>query len=137
MMNFKAKIDELKPMLQWIRGNLQGVDLKMLQNIELACEEVLVNIIEHAYHQKGGVVEIDVFDFPKDHVEIHIRDEGTFFNPLDFQDAPKSPLPIDLQEEGGLGIHFMKKIMDDIRYTRSQNKNILILVKKYPIDSSR
>ena len=128
---FIAKIEELRPMLQWIELTLTKMefDQKTLRKIELASEESLVNIIRHAYKEKPETIEIDIRAFPKSHVEISIKDTGPPFNPLEIN-AIDPNLSIDERQPGGLGIHFIKNNMDEVRYKREQDTNVLVLIKK-------
>ena len=61
-------------------------------------------------------------------MQIQIEDDGKEFNPLSYAE-PDTDLSLDDRKIGGLGIHFVRKIMDDITYIRSDNKNILTLKK--------
>ena len=132
-MEFKASIDQLHKILEWIAKQLKPMrfDHGMMHHIELASEEALVNIIHHAYQGRPEKVEIQVKLLP-DRAEIFFEDCGPPFNPL-------NSLPIDLSQPletrvvGGLGIHFMRKCVDDIRYARHGEKNVLTFV----IHSSR
>ncbi len=129
---FPAKIDLLHRMLHWIRERLllNGFDSDAIGKVELASEEALVNVIRHAYSDTEGTIGIDLFLHPQSHVEIIITDQGPPFNPLakELQINPFASL--EERVEGGLGILFMKQYMDEIRYERKSEKNILTLVKK-------
>lgn len=128
---FLAKVELLRSMLQWIRDSLQQMDFepKTLRKIELACEEVLINIIRHAYQDRPEEIEIDVKVFLKSHVEIAIQDHGPPFDPTQAEE-PNCSNSLEERGVGGLGIHFVRQIMDEVRYQRALDKNVLILVKK-------
>jgi anti-sigma regulatory factor (Ser/Thr protein kinase) len=57
-----------------------------------------------------------------------IEDEGIAFNPLEKKD-PEIPDDLIDVRIGGLGIHIVRKLMDDIRYERMHGKNKLTLKK--------
>ena len=128
---FAANIDQLHEMLAWIREQVVQVkfDRTQLHQIELASEEVLVNIIHHGYQGRPEQIEIQVDAFQDSHVEICVRDSGPPFNPME---ESLSDLTSDLEDReiGGLGIHFIRKLMDEVRYQREGNLNVLVLVKK-------
>ncbi len=126
-MRFEAKIECFPAMIDWIREGLKGlgVDPSALKQIELASEEALVNVIQYA---QIGQIEIDLKVFPSSHIEVIIRDQGVPFNPLE-KEALLSD-DIEEREPGGLGIHLMKQCMDEVRYQRDRDTNILVLVKK-------
>ena len=131
-MHFIAGIDRLHQMLQWIEEQLQSMGLEpaRLPKVTLASEEALVNIFNHAYQGRPEKVEILVNFFPESHIEITFKDYGPPFNPLDVQciDLDRS---IDEREIGGLGIHFMRKCVDEIRYARVEDKNVLVFVIRF------
>lgn len=131
-MEFLAKIDNLRPMLEWIRKQLKDMkfDAKTLNKMEVGCEEALVNIMEHVYKDGNGKIEIEVKPFPRSHVEIVIADYGPAANPLSGKKPLDPSVPIEEREIGGVGIHLIQKIMDKVSYRRHGDKNVLVLVKK-------
>ncbi len=98
-------------------------------DIHLAVEEAYVNIQKHGL--KGvpdGKVTI-MLGFENGWLEIVIRDNGPEFDPLAF----KSPTPsgdIESMVPGGLGIHLIKKLMDETSYQRIDNFNIFSISKR-------
>ncbi len=124
---FQASISELSKMLRWVRSKLKmyEVENKKCGRIELALEEALVNIIFHAYTHSAGILEIQVSYYKEDRViEFTILDQGKPFNPLEYQ---KLDITSNVEQRipGGLGIHFLKKISDDLSYLRRGESNIL------------
>lgn len=128
---FPARIDLLRVMLDWIYERIERMefDPSTLRKVELAAEEALVNIIRHAYQGQPENIEIEIKVFPKSHVEISIRDNGPPFNPLTVH-PPDLASPLEEREIGGLGIHFIKNNMDEVRYNRLDNANVIVLVKR-------
>jgi anti-sigma regulatory factor (Ser/Thr protein kinase) len=55
-------------------------------------------------------------------------DDGLVFNPL-LKEYPGQPVDIDDRPIGGLGIHLMKSLADDIVYERRESKNIVHIIK--------
>ncbi|MCX8022230.1 MAG: ATP-binding protein [Syntrophorhabdaceae bacterium] len=102
-----------------------GMDKKRVTEIEIATEEALVNIIQHAYRGEKGEIEVEC-DIKKDTLSIKIIDYGPPFNILTLQD-PDVNATLEERKIGGLGVFFMKKLMDGVDYKREGNKNILIL----------
>ncbi|HSX25767.1 MAG TPA: ATP-binding protein [Chlamydiales bacterium] len=127
---FSAKLDQLHSMLHWIQNQLVPMqyDQAILSKIELASEEALVNIIHHAYKDRSGKIEIEVNSFPGKRVEISIRDQGPPFNPLEYSSKIDLNASLEDREEGGLGIFFLLKCMDEVRYEREKGSNVLILI---------
>lgn len=111
-------------MLGWIRDYLRSCALHpaLLNKIELASEEVLVNIIHHAYRDQGGTVTIELEWTPHREVKISFLDHGDFFDPL-----AESPV-LEEHKEGGRGIFLMRKCVDQLMYQRTGNQNRLTLL---------
>ena len=118
-------------MLAWIAAWAKriGFQGKELHQLELASEEALVNIIHHAYSDRGGQIEISISHFGNG-IRIEICDWGKFFNPQRFEPTAHLNKPLADRDIGGLGIHLMRQCLDELLYTRKGDKNILTLVKK-------
>lgn len=119
-------------MLSWIRQQLAqaGMDESSMHKVEIASEEALVNIIRHAYKNRAGDIEIHIQEGEPFFVEITIRDHGPPFNPLERDITFDRTAGIDEREVGGLGILFMREYMDEVRYRREEDANVLSLIKK-------
>ncbi len=109
-----------------------GMDTKAIAQVELALEEVLVNVISYAYapDQKhpSDNIELDCNWDNNKTLTITVADQGPAFDPLDRPD-PDTTLSVEERGIGGLGIFLTKQMMDSVSYERSQGKNILTLVK--------
>ena len=129
---FSANISSLRPILAWIISQIEEspFDQAELRRIEVALEEALVNIIHYAYLDQEGEIEITCNYFPEDQIEIIIKDYGIPFNPLENGQKIDRMAPIEERTVGGLGISFMKELMDKMEYSREGDANILTL-KKY------
>jgi anti-sigma regulatory factor (Ser/Thr protein kinase) len=118
-------------MIRWIRLQLDtlGLDETNIRKTELASEEALVNIIKHGYKKQVGEIEIELRAFDSQ-IEILLRDRGPAFNPLE-QEISFNPLAtLEERNPGGLGILFIRKYMDEVRYQREEGTNVLTLIKK-------
>jgi len=104
----------------------QGFEQEKISKMELASEEALVNISRYAYPEAPGDVEM-ICMREGDRFTIEIIDSGIPFDVTAMPD-PKVTDRAHEREPGGLGIFFMKKVMDDVRYRREKNRNILTLI---------
>jgi len=131
-MIFAAKLENLPVMLDCIEdGSLeQGFDAATVNEVRLACEEALVNVIHYAYPGKDGDLEI-IYHNKKEGLEIQIIDSGVPFDPLSLP-APDTESPIEERGIGGLGIYLMRKVMNEVKYQREYERNILTLIKYNP-----
>jgi len=128
-----AKLENLNSMIKFILDEAAtlGFDEKNKFQVRLAAEEVLVNIINYAYPKETGDIQITVNSKEKDSLEIEIADWGFAFDPLSRED-PKVCVPLEERKIGGLGIFLTRKVMDDVRYRRDNDRNIMTLIKKLP-----
>ena len=96
--------------------------------IEVAVEELFVNIAHYAYAPDTGSATIRT-EITAGTAEITFIDSGVQYDPLAKPD-PDVSLPASERQVGGLGIFMVKKSMDDMRYEYRDGKNILTIVKK-------
>lgn len=98
--------------------------------INVAVEELFVNIARYAYDPAVGTAEVKV-SVKNDPltVEITFIDEGKPYDPLAKSD-PDVTLSAEERPIGGLGIYLVKKNMDDVRYQYVGGRNILTIQKK-------
>lgn len=134
MNNFKfpANIELVEDMIDPIISSLReiGVEHKKIYQVNLALEEILVNIAKYAYPDDKGIIDIsyEIGDDNKQLIVV-IKDKGIEFNPLEKED-PDIEASVENRKIGGLGIYIVKNIMDDIKYQRSNNENVLEIIKK-------
>ena len=97
--------------------------------IDVAVEELFVNIASYAYAQGKGVavVQVTVHEDPLS-VEITFIDNGKQYDLLAKAD-PDITLPAKERKRGGLGIFMVKKTMDNVSYEYKDGKNILTIKK--------
>jgi len=123
-----AKTECLNEVINFIASELKKTSYPPdIQNeIEIATEEIFINIVIYAYGQEGGRVKISIST--ENEVKIKFEDNGKPFNPQEHE-APDLNKPINEREIGGLGLFMVKNIMDKVEYTRENGKNILIIAK--------
>lgn len=103
---------------------------KVSMHINLVLEEAISNIFFYSYEDDNEHEILIDFIKKDDEIIIHVTDDGKAFDLLatkDFDDVDKSA---EERKIGGLGIHFVKKLMDEVEYRREADKNILSLYKK-------
>jgi anti-sigma regulatory factor (Ser/Thr protein kinase) len=88
----------------------------------------LNNIISYGYDDEE-IHEIDIeIELRSERLIIILSDDGIPFNPFK-KDPPDTMLSVEERMIGGLGIHLVKKLMDEYEYKRQTNKNIITLIK--------
>jgi anti-sigma regulatory factor (Ser/Thr protein kinase) len=109
------------------------LDEEKCNDLELALEEALVNIFAYAYPDEPGFIDLSCRR-EADTLVISIVDEGAPFSVTAVAD-PDLSADILERKVGGLGIHLIKNLMDDVRYQRQGNRNILELCLALPSQS--
>ena len=120
------------PLVQsFIDEQLEAVDCPMPTRIaiDVAVEELFVNIASYAYAPGSGMATIRLELTQEPAVVLTFIDSGIAFNPLEKED-PNVNLPAEERQIGGLGIFMTKKTMDEVRYERAGDRNVLTLIKR-------
>ena len=98
-------------------------------DMQVALDEVLTNIVQYA-HSDGGAHDIRVrLTVSPEIFEAEVEDDGQPFDPLAL---PPPDLRGALADRavGGLGIHFVRRLMTEVRYAHVNNRNRLVLTKR-------
>ncbi|MEW6515980.1 MAG: ATP-binding protein [candidate division FCPU426 bacterium] len=108
----------------------ENLDAETISQIEMALDESLANVVEHAYsYDPYQEIHVEAWLYP-DRLEIALRDYGKSF------DSAKTPLP-DLKRHlaerkvGGLGRYLIAQFMDEVDYRSGDNINELRMVKRF------
>ncbi len=134
----EARTEMLDEALAFIDKYLEayGCSPRSQMHIDMAAEEIFVNIASYAYTPRIGTaqisLEIETEDTPGGQVDtavITFTDGGFAYNPLDKPD-PDVTLPAGERPIGGLGIYIVKKTMDTVTYEYKDGKNILRMRKR-------
>jgi len=127
--------ENLPEVTAFIDEQLEAVDcpMKLQMKIDIAVEEIFVNIANYAYPDGTGtaVIRVEFTDDPLT-VEITFIDSGVPYDPLAKPD-PDISLSANERQIGGLGIFMVKKSMDDMKYQYLDGHNILTLIKRLVI----
>lgn len=124
---FTAQLEKLEEMLSWVRRSLiaLGVSEDSLNDIELACEEALVNIIKYSYPEKTGQITLSCGRGGETGTALVVTlvDQGVPHNPLHSVHLPSPP------RIGGYGIYLIVRLMDHVHYRYINGNNELTLIK--------
>ena len=128
----EARIDSLSKVLAFLDEQLEMMDCtpKTQIQIDVAVEEMYVNVASYAYGDGVGPVTVRVEESAPRTVSITLIDEGVPYNPLAKPD-PDVTLSAEERGIGGLGIYMVKKSMDDMLYEYRDGKNIVTLIKAF------
>ena len=124
-------LSELKRMSEavsdWCRGN--NIPSAVEFHVNLALDEIISNVIRYGW-KDGGEHQINVrLSRLNDEVRVEIENDATPFNPLTVP-APDLDRPLSERAVGGLGIHLVRQVMDELEYQQLDGKNLLVMKKK-------
>jgi anti-sigma regulatory factor (Ser/Thr protein kinase) len=128
----EAKLENLNKVLAFIDEQLEALDcsMKSQMQIDIAVEELFVNIAHYAYAPNTGTATIRTeFDDNPPCIHITFIDQGVYYDPLAKAD-PDVTLSAEERQVGGLGIFMVKKSMDNMKYKYKDKKNILTISKR-------
>jgi serine/threonine-protein kinase RsbW len=97
--------------------------------LNLALDEAITNIIDYAYDDAGEHVITVRVSVMAGALTAELIDDGREFDPL-LVAAADSATPLAERPVGGLGIHLVRHLVDDIRYRREGARNHLVLAKR-------
>jgi anti-sigma regulatory factor (Ser/Thr protein kinase) len=130
-LNVIGRFDRLEQISKFIEqaGREAGLGETAICRCQLAVDEACTNIIEHAYEGEGrGTIEI-VCEPGDGELTITIEDHGRPFDPAS---VPEPELHTDLDDlqVGGLGLYFIRQVMDAVEFSYEDGSNKLVLVKR-------
>ena len=129
-LKFPARFEYLDEIRGYVgqKARAAGFSNKEVYSIQLAADEAVSNVIEHAYAGFSDASFELTCIFEDDRIIITLLDHGKSF---DLTKVVKPDLKADLTRRkiGGLGIYLMRKLMDEVRYEVTDSGNLLTLIK--------
>lgn len=107
-----------------------GLDASALADVQVAIDEIVSNAVRHAFPD-GGRHSITVrFRSVGAALEVTIEYGGVPFDPAEAPAPPDRGTPLANRAPGGLGLHFARELMDEVRYRRIGDLNRVTLTRK-------
>ena len=132
LLSVDSRLERLGEIAEFIEKVTQslGMNDDQLYDVQMAVDEACTNVIEHAYGGRtDGTIDI-ICEKRGGNLVIVIRDFGEQFDPKQVE-QPRTKDPLSKRNVGGLGIFFMKKMMDKVEFKFSPSDgNQLTMVKK-------
>ena len=132
----KSNLSELNTLCRHLEdcGSMMGLTQRCMSEINLGLDELFTNIISYGF--KDNCEHQIKFSLAKENetLVVKVEDDGIPFNPLEVAGPDAAP-DIESIKIGGLGIHLVKNMMDDVNYQRVKGKNKLIMKKSVPAAS--
>lgn len=107
----------------------RGLPETLAYKLNIAFDELLTNTISYAYEDEGDhKIEITL-DLSDDRLIVTIADDGIPYNPFS-RAAPDTSLSVEEREIGGLGVHLVQNLMEEVSYHRQVDKNVITLMHR-------
>jgi anti-sigma regulatory factor (Ser/Thr protein kinase) len=122
--NHPSEIGRLVDLLETF-GAQSGLGDDATFKLTLALDEIVANVIRHAFDNDGRDHRIDVrVTVGERSVTAIVEDDGRPFDPREAP-VPDLNLPIEARAPGGLGMHLVRSTMDSVEYRRDDGRNVL------------
>ena len=92
-----------------------GMEEKTIYQVQLAVDEAFTNIVEHAYGGESDALVECTCQIEEEGLTVILHDCGRAFDPTKVPE-PDLEAPLEERDVGGLGIYFMRRLMDDVRF---------------------
>lgn len=126
----KNTIPEIGRAVEAFEAFAEGAQIPVpaVRSLNLALDDLLNNVVSYAYEDEGEhEIRVHV-ELGEGRVTVTIRDDGRPFNPFGSVD-PDTSMPLEDRELGGLGIHLVEQMMDEVDYHRRIDENVVTVVK--------
>jgi serine/threonine-protein kinase RsbW len=125
-----GEADQLPVLAQFLQEFWSAAELPPAQSLpfEIALEEIFMNVVLHGT-PKGQQGRVEVcLALVDDNLTLAVEDNGPPFDPLTVAD-PDTQAPLEDRRVGGLGVYFVRQMMDDVSYRRVGPHNQLRMTK--------
>jgi serine/threonine-protein kinase RsbW len=124
------EIRRLADAIEYLADSLQ-LPQPMIFKLNLALDELITNVIAYGYaEQKDGVIDIEMRRHD-DRVVVKLIDSAAAFDPLSVTE-PDTAAALEDRKIGGLGIHFVRTLIDEVDYRRDDDRNVITLTLLLP-----
>ena len=113
-------------------GESHGWPVKWIMNLNISLDELITNIVSYGYQDcEEHEIRVTVSDRGGS-LMVVLEDDGTAFNPFTSTPEPDLDASIEERKIGGLGVYFVKTLMDEATYERVGNRNRITLIQLPP-----
>ena len=125
----EAVLENIPTITTFIEDKLAefGADDDFRGKMGLALDEAVTNVVLYAYPEKKGLVRLTLKKTGET-IVAEIRDQGTPFDPTQAP-PPDLTVPLEQRKIGGLGIHLMRKSVDQLTYRHENGSNVFTFSK--------
>ncbi len=124
------QLSELTGLSQALSDHLQkeGGDDAAVYAASLALEELFTNIIKYGYDDRDEHFITVSLKVGPEVFRLELSDDGHPFNPFE-QPEPDLSIPLEERQIGGLGIHFVRNLLERCEYERRDGRNVVAVEK--------
>jgi anti-sigma regulatory factor (Ser/Thr protein kinase) len=106
-----------------------AVALDEQHRIMIVLEELITNLAKYGYRNRpAGIAEVTL-RLDDARLTLQVADDGDPFDPLK-EPPPDFDAPLEERELGGLGIHIVRALADEVSYRRAGERNVLQLMRR-------
>jgi serine/threonine-protein kinase RsbW len=130
VIRLEPRVEAISDMLDRLEIYADAVELppKTAYRLAVVCEELAANVVMHGSKGEGAATFVEIKVQRQDsRLRLSVEDDGRPFDPL-AQAAPDISLDLDERGIGGLGIHFVRTLVQEIAYERQESSNCLTAV---------
>ena len=111
-------------------GESRGWPIKWIMNATLSLDELITNIVSYGYRDREEHEILVTLTEEDGALVVVLEDDGIAFDP--FSAAPEPDLEAGVEERriGGLGVYFVKSLMDEVAYERRDGRNRITLIQR-------
>ncbi len=122
----RNRVEELAPLQRAVDAFAQDHDLGERDGraLQLVLEEIVTNLIRHGYDDDDPHEILVRLELEEDQLTIQIEDDGRSFDPKSAR-SPDTDAPILDRPIGGLGLHLVRSLVDELDHRRRAGRNIL------------
>jgi anti-sigma regulatory factor (Ser/Thr protein kinase) len=126
-----SRIEDMKLVASMVDafGRDNGLPQSAVNDLNVALDEIIINVISYGYSDAADHAIDVVLSYDGKDVTAIVTDDGKPFDPLQAP-PPKLGTSLKTRRIGGLGIHFVRNLMDQCSYSRSNGRNELTLRKR-------
>lgn len=127
------KIEDLQKLVDGLQSynDAYVINEKVFFDFKLCLEEVIVNIFSHGYKESKIEPDVNIYLYKeRDYFMAEIIDNGKTFNPVSSHNPVDFETSLEERPLGGLGIHLLKNLSDELEYILQPSGNRLKIYKK-------
>jgi serine/threonine-protein kinase RsbW len=127
---FEGSVEQLSSMREFVGETVHalGGSPDDAFACELATDEAAANIFNHAFEDKHGRVRLRIHR-PESKLTIEVHYHGRSFDPSRVP-KPNLDIPLEDREAGGLGLYFMRQLMDEVVFEFDEVKGNVLTMRR-------